>query len=115
MNDNPGIESYSSEYIMDPSNIAKNINMIAINSILEVDLTGQCNAETIGGSQFSGTGGQLDFVRGAYNSVGGKAILAFYSTAKAGKISRVVPRLQAGAGITTPRMTPITLQRNSGW
>ncbi len=104
MNDNPGIESYSSEYIMDPVNIAKNNNMIAINSILEVDLTGQCNAETIGGSQFSGTGGQLDFVRGAYNSAGGMAILAFYSTAKEGNISRVVPRLQAGAGITTPRM-----------
>lgn len=104
MNDNPGIESYSSEYIMDPVNIAKNNNMIAINSILEIDLTGQCNAETIGGSQFSGTGGQLDFVRGAYNSAGGMAILAFYSTARGGKISRVVPRLQAGAGITTPRM-----------
>lgn len=104
MNDNPSMESYCSDYIMDPVNIAKNRDMIAINSILEVDLTGQCNAETIEGMQFSGTGGQLDFVRGAYNAPGGKAILAFYSTAKDGEVSRVVPRLEPGAGITTPRM-----------
>lgn len=104
MNDNPSMESYCSDYIMDPGNIAKNRDMIAVNSILEVDLTGQCNAETLEGMQFSGTGGQLDFVRGAYSAPGGKAILAFYSTAKDGGVSRVVPRLETGAGVTTPRM-----------
>jgi itaconate CoA-transferase len=78
--------------------------MISINSIIQVDLLGQCNAESLGGSQYSGTGGQLDYVRGAYNSKGGKSILAFYSTAKNGQVSRVVPRLGSGAVITTPRM-----------
>ena len=89
---------------MDPAVIARNDRMIAVNSILEVDLTGQCNAESLDGSQFSGTGGQLDFVRGAYQSKGGKAILAFYSTAKNGELSRIVPRLPEGATVTTPRM-----------
>ncbi len=78
--------------------------MISVNSILEVDLLGQCNAEAIHGYQFSGTGGQLDFVRGAFNARGGKSILAFYSTAKGGTVSRVVSRLGAEAVITTPRM-----------
>jgi itaconate CoA-transferase len=104
INDNPSIESYPVSYINDPSVIAQNDNMISINSIIEVDLLGQCNAESLGGSQFSGTGGQLDFVRGAFNSRGGKSILAFYSTAKHGKISRVVPRFQMGTVVTTPRM-----------
>lgn len=103
MNDNPGMESYSADYIMDPAVIAQNDNMISVNSIIEVDLTGQCNAETIGGEQFSGTGGQLDFVRGAYAAKNGKSILAFYSTARNCEVSRVVPMLPAGAGITTPR------------
>jgi itaconate CoA-transferase len=104
LHDNPSMLSYSSEYVMDPAVIARNDNMVSVNSILEVDLTGQCNAESLDGAQFSGTGGQLDFVRGAYQSKGGKAILAFYSTAKNGEVSRVVPRLPAGAAVTTPRM-----------
>ena len=104
INDNPSIESYPVSYVNEPSVIAQNDNMISINSIIEVDLLGQCNAEFLGGSQFSGTGGQLDFVRGAFNSRGGKSILAFYSTAKDGKISRVVPRFQTGTVVTTPRM-----------
>jgi len=106
INDNLSMESYSADYIMNPFNIAKNDNMISVNSIIEVDLIGQCNAESIEGAQFSGTGGQLDFVRGAYYSKGGKAILAFYSTAKKGTVSRIVPRLQyeEGATVTTPRM-----------
>jgi len=103
MNDNPSMESYSSEYVMDPNVIAQNDNMISVNSIIEVDLTGQCNAETIGGVEYSGTGGQLDFVRGAYASKGGKSILAFYSTARHGEVSRIVPILEAGTGVTTPR------------
>lgn len=104
MHDNPSMECYPSSYVMDPGIIARNDRMVAVNSILEVDLTGQCNAESIDGVQYSGTGGQLDFVRGAYASKGGMSIMAFYSTAKDGQISRVVPRLEAGATVTTPRM-----------
>ncbi len=104
MHDNPSMESYPVSYTNDPAVIARNDNMISINSIIQVDLLGQCNAESLGGSQYSGTGGQLDYVRGAYNSRGGKSILAFYSTAKNGQLSRVVPRLGSGAVVTTPRM-----------
>src|SRR4030042_3795971 len=71
MDDNPSMECYPSSYVMDPSVISKNDNMVAINSIIEVDLTGQCNAEFLGGFKYSGTGGQLDFVRGAYAARGG--------------------------------------------
>ena len=104
MNDNPSMESYPVSHTNDPAVIAQNDSMISINSILEVDLTGQCNAEFLAGSQFTGTGGQLDFVRGAFNSRGGKSILALYATAKKGEISRVVPRFATGTVVTTPRM-----------
>jgi itaconate CoA-transferase len=104
INDNPSMESYPVSYVNDPAVIAQNDNMISINSVLEVDLLGQCNAEFLAGSQFSGTGGQLDFVRGAFNSRVGKSILAFYSTAKNGEVSRVVPRFETGTVVTTPRM-----------
>jgi itaconate CoA-transferase len=104
MDDNPSMESYSVSYVNDPAVIAMNDNMISINSILEVDLLGQCNAEFLAGSQFSGTGGQLDFVRGAFNSRGGKSILTFYSTTTDRQISRVVPRFETGTVVTTPRM-----------
>lgn len=104
MHDNPAMESYPVSYVNRPEVIAQNPNMISINAVLQVDLLGQCNAEFLAGRQFSGTGGQLDFVRGAYDSPGGKSILAFHSTAKEGTISRVVPRLEHGAMITTPRM-----------
>jgi len=103
MNDNPSIESYPASYVCDPAIIAKNDTMISINSVLEVDLLGQANAEYLEGTTFSGTGGQLDFVRGAFASKGGKSILTFYSTAKGGAISRVVPRLATGSVVTTPR------------
>jgi itaconate CoA-transferase len=104
MDNNPTMESYPVSYINDPAVIGRNDNMISINSILEVDLLGQCNAEFMGGYQFSGTGGQLDFVRGAFDSKGGKSILAFHSTAKKGTVSRVVSRFEAGTVVTTPRM-----------
>jgi itaconate CoA-transferase len=104
INNNPSMESYPVSYTNDPTVIAQNDNFVSINSILEVDLLGQCNAEFLAGSQFSGTGGQLDFVRGAFNSKGGKSILAFYSTAGDEEISRVVPRFEAGTAVTTPRM-----------
>ena len=104
MHDNPSMESYPVSYTNDPAVIAQNDNMVSINSIIQVDLLGQCNSEFLGGSEYSGTGGQLDYVRGSYNSRGGKSILAFYSTAKDGKLSRVAPRLDSGAVITTPRI-----------
>jgi itaconate CoA-transferase len=69
-----------------------------------VDLLGQCNSEHLEGFEFSGTGGQLDFVRGAFNSPGGKSFIAFYATAHGGEVSRVVPRFAPGTVVTTPRM-----------
>lgn len=104
MNDNPGIESYPVSYTNDPAVIAQNDNMFSINATLEVDLLGQCNSEFLEGTEFSGTGGQLDYVRGAFNSKGGRSILAFHSTAHDHQVSRIVPQLEIGAVVTTPRM-----------
>lgn len=104
IHDNPSMESYPVSYTNNPAVIAANDNMISINSTIEVDLLGQCNSEFLGGFEFSGTGGQLDFVRGAFDSKGGKSIIAFYSTAHNGEVSRVVPRFAAGTVTTTPRM-----------
>lgn len=103
MDNNPSVESYPASHVCAPAVIAQNDNMIAVNSVLEVDLLGQANAEYLDGTTFSGTGGQLDFVRGAFDSRGGKSIHAFYSTAKGEKISRVVPRFKTGAVVTSPR------------
>jgi len=103
MDNNPSMESYPASYVCSPTVIARNDNMIAVNAILEVDLLGQANAEYLGGTTYSGTGGQLDFIRGAFDSRGGKAILTFYSTAKGGKLSRIVPQLKQGSIVTTPR------------
>jgi len=104
INDNPSMASYPVSYTNDPSVIASNDNLMSINSTIQVDLLGQCNSEFMGGYQFSGTGGQLDYVRGAFNSSGGKSFIAFYSTAKNGEVSRVVPSFDPGTVITTPRM-----------
>jgi itaconate CoA-transferase len=103
MNNNPSIESYPVSYTNHPSVIAQNDRMISVNAVLQVDLTGQCNAEFLYGKQFSGTGGQLDFVRGAFDSKEGKSIIAFYATADKGNISRIVDRLDYGSTVTTPR------------
>ena len=91
MNDNPAVEGYPLSYTNDPEIIARNDKMISINTTLQVDLTGQCNSEYLEGAQFSATGGQLDFVRGAFNSKGGKSILTFRSTARNNTVSRIVP------------------------
>jgi itaconate CoA-transferase len=104
IHDNPSMESFPVSYTNNPAVIAANDNMISINSTIEVDLLGQCNSEFLGGFEFSGTGGQLDFVRGAFDSKGGKSIIAFYSTAHKGEVSRVVPRFASGTVTTTPRM-----------
>ncbi|MDQ7833117.1 MAG: acetyl-CoA hydrolase/transferase C-terminal domain-containing protein [Desulfovibrionaceae bacterium] len=104
MHDNPSLASFPSDYVMDPAVIAKNDNMVAVNSIIQVDLTGQCNAEYLAGQMYSGAGGQLDFVRGAYAAKNGKSVMTFYATAKNDTISRVVPYLDMNAAVTTPRM-----------
>lgn len=101
--DNPDIEMMPVDYVNDPNVIAQNDNMVSINSCIEVDLTGQVNAETIGGRQFSGIGGQVDFVRGAQLSRGGRSIITMPSTARGGKTSRIVPSLSPGTVVTTSR------------
>ena len=103
MDDNPSIVGYPVSWVNNPSVIRKNENMISVNAAIEVDFTGQVNSESIGGHQFSGTGGQLDFVRGAYASPGGKSFIALHSTAKKGTVSRITPTITGGA-ITDPRM-----------
>ena len=104
MHDNPSMASYPCDYTNDPRIIAQNDNLISINSTIEVDLLGQCNSEFLQGHEFSGTGGQLDFVRGAFHSQRGKSIIAFYSTTHQGAVSRVVPSFAAGTVVTTSRM-----------
>ena len=100
---NPHIGFYPSEYVNSPANIARNDNMICINSAIEVDLTGQVVSDSIGSLFYSGIGGQVDFSRGASMSVGGKPIIAMPSTAKDGTISRIVPYIREGAGVVTSR------------
>lgn len=104
--DNPMIEMHSSKFVNDPYIIGKNDCMIAINSTLEVDLTGQCASEAIGTQQYSGAGGQIDFIEGAWRSRGGKAFLTMYSTFtdKSGeRKSKIVPTLTPGSMVTTTR------------
>ena len=103
IDNNPLIEFRPSKFVNDPFNIARNDNMISINSALQVDFTGQVCADSIGPRNYSGFGGQVDFVRGAARSKDGKPIIAFPSTAKNGEISRVVSYLTTGAGVTTTR------------
>ena len=100
---NPHMGFYPSEYVNSPTNIARNDNMIAINSAIEVDLTGQIVSDSIGHLFYSGIGGQVDFSRGASMSNGGKPIIALPSTAKNGTVSRIVPRISDGAGVVTSR------------
>jgi 4-hydroxybutyrate CoA-transferase len=103
LNNNPVFEFRPTSYVNDPFVIAQNDNMIAVNSAIQVDLTGQVCADSIGTRPYSGFGGQLDFMRGAGRSKGGKPIIALPSTAKKGTISRIVPVLELGAGVVTPR------------
>jgi acyl-CoA hydrolase len=103
VDDNPAVEMRPSSFTNDPFQIARNDNMVAINSALAVDLTGQVAADTIGGRFFSGIGGQVDFIRGSARSKGGRPVIALPSTAKGGTISRIQPSLEAGAGVVTSR------------
>jgi acyl-CoA hydrolase len=103
IDDNPMFEFHRTSYVNDPFIIAQNDGMIAINSAIEVDLSGQVCADSIGAQPYSGVGGQLDFVRGASRARGGRAIIALPSTARRGSVSRIVPTLAPGAGVVTTR------------
>lgn len=103
VHNNPLIEMHPVNYTNDPFIIAQNDKMVAINSALEIDLTGQVCADSIGPFIYSGFGGQVDFIRGAARSKGGKPIIALPSTAKGGEVSRIVPYLKHGSGVVTTR------------
>ena len=103
IDENPIFEFHPSAYTNDPFRIAQNDRMVAINSAIEVDLTGQVCAESIGSHFYSGFGGQLDFIRGSARSKYGKPIIALPATAKNDTVSRIVPRLADGAGVLTTR------------
>jgi len=103
VDNNPLFEFHPTAYSNDPMLIARNDNMVAINSALQVDLTGQVCSDSIGTRFYSGIGGQVDFLYGASRSKGGKPIIAIDSTAKGGSVSRIVPTLAPGAGVVTTR------------
>ncbi len=103
LDNNPLIEAHPVDYVNDPFVISQNEKMLAINSAIEVDLTGQVCSDSIGSYIYSGFGGQVDFIRGAARSRGGKPIIAVSSTAKGGSMSRIVPFLKEGAGVVTSR------------
>jgi len=103
LNNNPGITLYPVDYTNNPNIIALNDNLVTINSCLQVDLNGQVNAEMIGNVQYSGVGGQMDFVRGANMSKGGRNIISTSSTARKGTISRIVAKFSEGTTVTTSR------------
>jgi 4-hydroxybutyrate CoA-transferase len=103
VHNNPIVEMFTVDYTNNPAIIARNDKMVSVNSTLQIDLTGQACSESIGYKQFSGTGGQADFIRGAAWSKGGRSILAFHSTAAKGTLSRIVPCLDEGAIVTTTR------------
>jgi itaconate CoA-transferase len=113
LDDNPSVESHPVDYVNDPHVIARNDNVVSVNAALQIDLTGAVNAEHLLGHQYSATGGQLDFVRGAYASRGGKSIIACHSTAAKGKASRIVARLDGP--VTTPRTDTHIVVTEFGW
>ncbi len=103
VDNNPEVEMYPVDYVNDPCVIARNDNLISINSCVQVDLMGQVVSTSVGLKQISGVGGQVDFVRGANMSKGGKTIMAMPSTAAKGKVSKIVPLIDEGASVTTSR------------
>jgi 4-hydroxybutyrate CoA-transferase len=103
VHDNPMIEMRSVDFTNDTSVIRSFSRMTAINSAIQVDLSGQVVADSIGSRIYSGVGGQMDFVRGAALATDGRAIIALPSTAAGGTVSRIVPALNAGAGVVTTR------------
>lgn len=113
LDDNPSMHSAPVQIVNDPRHVSKNDNVVSVNATLQVDLSGACNSEHLLGRQYSGSGGQLDFVRGAQASAGGKSIIACHSTAKGGTVSRIVPKLQGP--VTTPRNDTQIVVTEHGW
>lgn len=113
LDDNPSMHSAPVNIVNDPRHISKNDNVVSVNATLQVDLSGACNSEHMMGRQYSGSGGQLDFVRGARASKGGKSIIACASTAKDGTVSRIVPALNGP--VTTPRNDTQIIVTEYGW
>ena len=103
VDDNPLINFLDIEYVNNIATIRKNPNVVSVNSAIQLDLTGQVCADSIGSTIYSGVGGQLDFVLGAQLSKGGRSIIALPSTAQGGRVSRIVPQLDPGAGVVTTR------------
>lgn len=103
IHNNPHIEFHASEYVNRPTTIAQNKKMVAINSCIEVDLTGQVVSDSVGRLFYSGIGGQVDFIRGAAMSPGGRPIIALQSTAKGGTVSKILPCITRGSGVVTSR------------
>jgi 4-hydroxybutyrate CoA-transferase len=103
LDNNPFVEFHPTEYVNDPFVIAQNDKMVAINSAIAIDITGQVCSDSMGRSIYSGFGGQVDFIRGARRSRGGKPIIALPSTARDGKVSRIVDALEEGSGVVTSR------------
>jgi itaconate CoA-transferase len=113
LDDNPSMHSAPVQIVNDPRHIAKNDKVVSVNATLQIDLGGACNSEHMLGRQYSGSGGQLDFVRGACGSSGGKSIITCHSTAKGGTVSRIVPQLQGP--VTTPRNDTHIIVTEYGW
>ncbi|RHV87771.1 hypothetical protein DXA96_12355 [Lachnospiraceae bacterium OF09-33XD] len=103
VDDNPAVAMYPVDYVNDPYVIGRNDHLVSVNSCVQADLMGQVASESIGLTQISGIGGQVDFVRGAHLSKGGRSIIAIASTAGGGKVSKIVPFLDIGAAVTTSR------------
>ena len=110
---NRGMEAHPVSYVNDPAVIARNAQMVSVNATLQIDLSGACCSEFLNGRQFTAAGGQLDFVRGAYGSDGGKSIIACHSTAAKGTASRIVTRLDGP--VTTPRNDTHIVVTEHGW
>ncbi|PZU11736.1 acetyl-CoA hydrolase/transferase C-terminal domain-containing protein [Sphingomonas sp.] len=113
LHDNPAVEAHPVEYVNNPFVIAQNDRVVSVNATLQIDLNGACNSEFVNGRQFSASGGQVDFVRGAYASRGGRSIIACHSTAAKGSISRIAPHLTGP--VTTPRNDTHIVVTEYGW
>lgn len=113
LHDNPLAEAHPVDYVNNPYVIAQNDRVVSVNATLQIDLNGACNSEFMNGRQFSATGGQVDFVRGAYASRGGRSIIACHSTAVKGTVSRITPMLDGP--VTTPRTETHMVVTEYGW
>ncbi len=104
VDENMAVAFHRASLVNDPAIIGRNYKMVSMNAALEMDLTGQCCAESIGSQQFSGTGGHKEFIMGSQRSPGGKSIITFYSTTKGDSVSRIVPHFTPGTIVTTSRV-----------